>query len=110
MKTDRNCSLNSDFHKPLLVCACPSSVQGVSMHSTKSHVCACVLSHFSHGGLFVTLWTVAHKALLPMGFSPGKNTGVGCHALLHGRDQTHVSYVSCSGRWFFTTGATWEAH
>ena len=25
------------------------------------------------------------------------------------RDQTHISYVSCIGRWFFTTMATWEA-
>ena len=36
------------------------------------------------------------------GDSPGKNTGVGCHALLQGssqlRDQTRVSYVSCIGR------------
>ena len=29
----------------------------------------------------VTLWTVAHQAPLSMD-SPGKNTGVGCHALL----------------------------
>ena len=25
------------------------------------------------------------------------------------RDQTHVSYVSCTGRFFFTTSTTWEA-
>ena len=25
------------------------------------------------------------------------------------RDQTQVSYISCIGRWFFTTNATWEA-
>ena len=31
----------------------------------------------------VTLWTVGHQALLPMG-SPGKNTGVGGHAHLQG--------------------------
>ena len=34
--------------------------------------------------------------------SPGKNTGVGCHALLQetpwARDWTHISYVSCIGR------------
>ena len=34
--------------------------------------------------------------------SPGKNTGVGCHALLQGssphRDGTRVSYVTCIGR------------
>ena len=29
----------------------------------------CMLSHFSHIRLFATLWTVAHQALLSMGFS-----------------------------------------
>ena len=29
----------------------------------------CMLSHFSHVQLFVTLWTVAHQAPLSMGFS-----------------------------------------
>ena len=38
-------------------------------------------SHFSCVQLFVTLWTLAHQATLPMD-SPGKNTGVGFHALL----------------------------
>ena len=33
--------------------------------------------------LFVTLWTVAHQALLSLGFS-GKNPGMGCHFLLQG--------------------------
>ena len=45
--------------------------------SIYSYVCVCVcvrartrvLSHFSHVGLFVTLWIVAHQALLYMGFS-----------------------------------------
>ena len=47
--------------------------------------------------------------------SPGENTGAGCHALLRGscqpRDQTRVSYLSCTERWvfFFTTSAAWEA-
>ena len=44
---------------------------------------ACVLSHFSRVQLFATLWTVARLALLPWE-SPGKNTGVGCRALLQG--------------------------
>ena len=44
--------------------------------------------------------------------SPGKNSGVGCHAPPPGksswpRDRTHVSYVSCTGRQV-DTGATWE--
>ena len=44
------------------------------------------------------------------GDSPGKNTGVGCHALLQGifwpRDQTHVS---CIADRFFTISATQKA-
>ena len=50
---------------------------------SRVYVCACVLSCFSCVQLFVTLWTVAHQAPLSMD-SPGKNTGVGCHALLQG--------------------------
>ena len=45
----------------------------------------------------------SHQAPLSMGF-PGKNTGVGCHALLQGIFSTRISYVSCIGRGrFFTT-------
>ena len=44
---------------------------------------ACMLSHFSCIWLFVTLWTVVCR-LLCSWESPGKNTGVGCHALLQG--------------------------
>ena len=29
----------------------------------------CVLTHFSHAQLFVTLWSVVHQAPLSMGFS-----------------------------------------
>ena len=50
----------------------------------------------------------------PMDCSPlGKNTGVGCHSLFRGssrpRGWTHISWVSCVGRPFFTNCATWEA-
>ena len=41
----------------------------------------CVLNHFSHVGLFATLWTVAHQAQWDF---PGRNTGMGCHSLLQG--------------------------
>ena len=44
---------------------------------------AYMLSHFSHVQLFVILWIIAHQFLCPWD-SPGKNTGVGCHALLQG--------------------------
>ena len=33
------------------------------------HMSACVLSGFSHGWLFATLWTAAHQTPLSMGFS-----------------------------------------
>ena len=43
----------------------------------------CMLSHFSHVRLFVTLWVVACQLLCPWD-SPGKNTGVDCHFLFQG--------------------------
>ena len=43
----------------------------------------CVLRSSSHVCLSVTAWSVARQAPLPWD-SPGKNTGVGCHALLQG--------------------------
>ena len=46
-------------------------------------MCAWVLSCFSGVGLFATLGTVAVKLFCPWD-SPGKNAGVGCHALLQG--------------------------
>ena len=56
---------------------------------------------FSCIRLFATLWTVAHQAPCPWD-SPGKNTGVGCHALLQGifltQASAFVSYMSCIGR------------
>ena len=53
------------------------------------------------------------RVLCPWG-SPGKNTGVGHHALFQEIFPTQgsnpqVSYVSSIARLFFTTSATWEA-
>ena len=48
-----------------------------SIHTSEYCIYVCCL--FSHVPLFVTPWTVAH--LCPWN-SPGKNTGVGCHAFL----------------------------
>ena len=71
------------------------------------------VSHFSNVRLCVTLSTVACQAPLSMIFSPGKNTGVGCCALLHGVFLTQGSNpglmsLALAGR-FFTTSTTWEA-
>ena len=43
-----------------------------------------VLSNFSCVQLLMNPWTVAHQTPLCSWDSPGKNTGVGCHAFLHG--------------------------
>ena len=61
-----------------------------------------MLNSFSHVCLFVTPLT--------MDF-PGKNTGVGSHALLGSswpRDQTCISWVSCIGRWVLYHWSTRE--
>ena len=75
-----------------------------------------MLSHLSYVQLFATLWTVTHQAY--MGFcpwgSPGKNTGVGCHALLQriflnpGIEPISSGSPALAGR-FFIIGAIWEA-
>ena len=67
-----------------------------------------MISHFSHVQVFGNLKTVAHQ------YSPGKNTGMGCHTLLQGIFLTQGSNSSLIsptlvGR-LFTPGATWEAH
>ena len=61
-----------------------------------------MISHFSHVHLFATPWTVAHQALLSMGFSrQGYWSGLPCPPP---GDLPHPgiepwSYVSCIGRW-----------
>ena len=73
-----------------------------------------MLSHSSHVQFFVTLWTVAPTKLLCPWDSPGKNTGVGCLALLQGIFLTQglnpslLQSPALADR-FFTTSITWEA-
>ena len=49
------------------------------------------------------VWPVWPHGLYGPWNSPGQNTGVGSLSLLQGssqpRDQTHISYISCIGRW-----------
>ena len=64
---------------------------------------ACVLSRFSCG-----LWLT--RLLCPWD-SPGKNTGMGCHALPSKGSswRRDLACVSCIASRFFTTITTWEA-
>ena len=83
------------------------------------YMCACLLSFFSPVQLFATLWTVACQDCNPPGSSvqdsPGKNTAMGCHALLQGifltQGSNPVSLMSpvLAGR-FFTTSASGKPH
>ena len=65
------------------------------------------LSHW----LFATLWTVPRQAPLSMD-SPGKNTGVGCHALLQEifltQGSNRGSCISCIAGGFLTHRTIWE--
>ena len=67
--------------------------------------CVCVCAHsLSHVWFFVAPWTVVLQLLCPWDF-PGKNTGAEWVAIFFSRgsswprNQTHVSWVSCIGRW-----------
>ena len=72
-----------------------------------------VPSHFSRVHLFVTPWTIAARLLCPWDY-PGKNTGVGCHALFQGNlphpgiEPMLVMSPALAGK-FFTTSTTREA-
>ena len=74
-------------------------------------MCVCMISHFSRGRLFATLWTIAGQAPLFMGFSRQEYCS-GLHAFLQGVFLTqgsnpHLSpALACR---FFTTSATWES-
>ena len=82
-------------------------------HHWATSVCMCMLSRFSHYRLFLTPWAVACQAPLSMG-SLGKNTGVGCYALLQGIFPTQESNLPllCLLNWqagSLPTSTTWEA-
>ena len=63
------------------------------------HACSRVCSVMSDSAIS---WTVAPRLLCSWHYS-AKNTGVGSRFLLQGssllKDQTHISWVSCIGKW-----------
>ena len=77
-------------------------------------VCVCVCLVTS-----VMLDSLRPHGLQPTRFlcswdSPGKNSGVGCHALLQKSFLTqgsnwHLLHLPALAGWFFTTSSTWEA-
>ena len=71
-----------------------------------------MLSCFNHVQLFATLWTVAHEALLSLGFSKQEyRSGLPCPPPRDLPDPeiepSLLMSPALAGR-FFTTSATWE--
>ena len=79
---------------PMLEAASWKTYQDVKKQ-VESLVC-CALSPFTSFQLHVAPWTVGPRLLCPWGY-PGKNTEVGCHALLQGIFPTWGSnlYLLC---------------
>ena len=88
-----------------------SSVEGLIKSFPLKRVTVCVLSHFSRGQLFVTLWSLPGSSVhrrfqartlewVAMPSSRGSSRP---------RDWTHVSCSSCVSRWFFTAEPPGEA-
>ena len=73
---DAGCCLLPSLQKPHGPCLAFSTSSSTAL-TPSPYMHACVLSHFSH------VWLFATRLLYPW-YSPGKNTGVGCHALLQG--------------------------
>ena len=74
----------------------------------------CMLSHFSHVPLSVTLWSAAHQAPQSIEFSrQGYWSGSPCPPPRDlpgpGVEPTSLLSPALAGT-FFTTSATWEAH
>ena len=69
----------------------------ICLLSSRYEGCACMLRCFSRVRPFVILWTEPARLLCPYDF-PGKNTGVGCHFLLHETVMTHKTILFVSVR------------
>ena len=75
---------------------------------------ACVLSHFSLGPTLCDSMDCSPPRLPCPWDSPGKNTGVGCHAFLQGifliqGSNPYLLYLPALAGRLFTTITTWEA-
>ena len=88
-----------------------SSVEGLKKPFPLKRVTVCVLRHFGHGQLFVTLWSLPGSSVhrlfqvrtlewVAMPSSRGSSQS---------RDWTHVSRSSCISGWFFTAEPPGEA-
>ena len=82
------------------------NLQGRSGEVKRTHQLLLLSSPVMHGKLLQSCPTL-HQGPLSM-ISPSRNTGVGCHVLLHGIFPTQELNSYLLGR-FLTTSVTWEA-
>ena len=78
----------------------------------KGLCCMCMLSHFSHVQLSVTLWTAAYKGPLSMGFCRHESwSGLPCppEDLLNAEIKPRSLGSPAVAGEFFTTSTTWDA-
>ena len=99
--TGRTCPSLSSLDRSLEACLSFSC----KLRGAGGSVMSSISSSLRHYG---SLWSTR---LCPWDF-PGKNTGVGCHALFQGifptRDNTPISCVSCIGMQILYCWGTWE--
>ena len=77
------------------------------------YMSVCTLSHFSHVQHLATPWNCSLPGSSVHGILQARILELVAMPSSRGssqfRDQTCISCVSCTGRWFFPTHTTWEA-
>ena len=84
------------------------------MGNSGMQACACVISHFSHAQLFMTLWTVVLQAPLFMGILQARILEWVAISSFRGSSYpgiklTSLMFPALAGG-FFTTSTTWDFH
>ena len=75
------------------------------------HTMLCVVLSRSVGPTLCNLMACSRPGSSVHRYSPGKNTGMGCHALLQGIVPTHgLNPGLLHGRWILYHLSHWEAH
>ena len=102
---------STDFSQIISLFSIPILTSHMKSKNWCVSLAECVLSCFSCVWLFVTLWTIAHQALLSVGFLQARILEWVAMLFSRGpsqpRDRTCVFHF---GRQVLTTSATWEAH
>ena len=86
-----------------LLRSCLKSLCAACMHTKSLQLCLTLCNPMDHSLLGSSVHGILQARLLEW---VAMTSSRGASQL---RDQTHISYVSLIGGWFFTTNTTWEA-